>query len=182
MERMHIEAMGPDEGAPGLFPAPRTAPVRSRHRPEPTPAQRAIGLLSRREHSRRELNRKLQARGVERGDAEQAIERLSQAGWQDDARFADTLARTRMHAGYGPLRIRAELATHGLDADVVRAALDAVEAHVDWRQSALELVERRFGSLAGVDPRQRRRAADLLIRRGFDADTVRHATRVGTDD
>ena len=40
------------------------APRPRRQRPQPTATQRALGLLTRREHSRRELTRKLAARGV----------------------------------------------------------------------------------------------------------------------
>src|SRR3546814_4748731 len=77
---------------------------RKRRRPEPSPAQRALGLLVRREHSRKELANKLAARGVAREDAEAAVERMAAEGWQDDARFATSLARMRAGAGYGPIR------------------------------------------------------------------------------
>ena len=46
-----------------------------RRRPEPSPTQRALGLLTRREHSRLELARKLAHRGVETGDAKAAIDK-----------------------------------------------------------------------------------------------------------
>ena len=137
-------------------------------------------MLTRSEHSRKELARKLQAKGVDRDDAAQAIGRLAEAGWQDDARFAEMLARTRANSGHGPIRIRAELATHGLDADAIRAALESLESEIDWRASARDLVHRRIGPLADLG--RRRKAADLLIRRGFDSDTVREATRVDHDD
>lgn len=147
-----------------------------RRRPPPTPTQRALGLLTRREHSRRELARKLVARGVEEDEAQQAIERLAQAGWQDDARFAESLVRSRVASGYGPRHIRAELGTHGLDQAAIAAALDGFEG--DWRELARDLVRRRFGDAGPQDPAQRRRAADLLLRRGFDGDCVRAATRL----
>ena len=61
--------------ATGAFDSP--TPGRRGRRPQPTPVQRALGLLVRREHSRKELGRKLAARGVEAGEAEAAIERLA---------------------------------------------------------------------------------------------------------
>ena len=63
--------------ATGAFDSP--TPGRRGRRPQPTPVQRALGLLVRREHSRKELGRKLAARGVEAGEAEAAIERLALA-------------------------------------------------------------------------------------------------------
>ena len=158
------------------------APSARRRRPRqaPTPAQRALGLLVRREHSRKELTRKLTARGVERADAEAAVDRLTVAGWQDDARFAEQLVRSRASAGQGPLRIRAELATHGLAREVIATAMEAFEG--DWTESACALVRRRFGVLSADDRAGQRKAADLLIRRGFGADHIRQATRFDPDE
>jgi regulatory protein len=137
--------------------------------------QRALGLLTRREHSRKELTRKLTSRGMDAAEVETAVEKLSRDGWQDDARFAETLVRARVSGGYGPARIRAELATHGLDREAVVTALDTF--HGDWAEIASDLVRRRYGPVAALDLNQRRKAADFLIRRGFDPVTVRSATR-----
>ncbi len=155
-----------------------------RRRPEPTPAQRAMGLLVRREHSRKELARKLEARGVDGDEAEATVARMAEAGWQDDARFAAGLARSRALAGYGPLRIRAELGTHGLGEDQIRAAFEALaeSGDDDWRAMARGLVQRRHGAGVADDPVLRRKAADFLFRRGFDGDTVRAATAFDLDD
>jgi len=151
-----------------------------RQRPEPTPVQRALGLLVRREHSRKELVRKLEVRGVESGQAAAAVERLAGEGWQDDTRFAQSLVRSRAAAGYGPLYIRAELGTHGLPGDAIAAALDGFEG--DWTELARALVRRRFGLAGPTDLPARRKAADLLARRGFPADSIRTATRFDPDD
>lgn len=151
-----------------------------RPRPEPTPIQRALGLLTRREHSRKELTRKLATRGVERADAETAVSKLAAEGWQNDVRFAESLVRSRAGGGYGPLRIRAELGMHGLDREAIAAALDTFEG--DWAEEARDLVRRRFGAQVLEDRTVQRKAADFLIRRGFAADHVRAATRFDPDD
>lgn len=151
-----------------------------RPRPQPTATQRALGLLTRREHSRRELTRKLAARGVEAEEAAAAVSRLAEAGWQDDARFAESLVRSRAGSGYGPLHVRAELGQHGLDREAIAAAMDGFEG--DWTQVARDLVRRRFGEAGPRDPAQRRKAAEMLMRRGFDGDRIRAATRFDPDD
>lgn len=158
----------------GDSPAPR-----KRRRPQPTPQQRALGLLVRREHSRKELARKLAARGVEADAAQAAVERMTAEGWQSDDRFAEQLVRSRANNGYGPVRIRAELGTHGLDRDAVAAAMDAYDG--DWTENARDLVRRRFPRGA-EDLAQRRKAADFLARRGFDGDQVRAAVRFDPDE
>lgn len=153
---------------------------RRRTRPEPTPGQRALSLLTRREHSRKELTRKLTARGVDSADAERAVAKLADEGWQDDTRFAESLVRSRAGNGYGPIRLRAELGTHGLDRDAIARALDTFEG--DWAQQARDLVRRRFGDRVYADRALQRKAAELLIRRGFAAEHVRAATRSDPDD
>ena len=151
-----------------------------RKRPEPTPTQRALGLLVRREHSQKELTRKLTARGIEAGDAQAAVTKLREAGWQDDTRFAESLVRSRAAAGYGPARIRAELGMHGLGREAISRVLQDFGG--GWAEKARDLVRRRFGPAVADDPDLRRKAADFLIRRGFDAASVRVATRFNPDD
>jgi len=155
-------------------------PRRRRRQPEQTPLQKALGLLVRREHSRKELTRKLRVRGVEPDAAAAAVDRLTEDGWQDDASFAELLVRSRANTGYGPLHIRAELGTHGLDSDAIATAMAAFEG--DWTENARDLVQRRFGAAGPVDLPQRRKAADLLARRGFDGDSIRAATRYEPED
>lgn len=141
--------------------------------------QRALGLLTRREHSRKELTRKLAARGVEVDQAREAVDRLAQAGWQDDTRFAESLVRSRASAGYGPIRIRAELGLHGLERDAVGAALDSYDG--DWLDNARDLVRRRHGT--ALDERTVRfKAAEMLARRGFTSGQIREATWFDPDE
>lgn len=145
-----------------------------RERKPATAMQRALGLLTRREHSRKELTRKLVSRGVDAGEVDAAVDKLVEAGWQNDRRFAEGLVRSRASSGYGPLHIRAELGTHDLPAEIRQAALDDFEG--DWSEIARDLVTRRFGRMDDVRTRERK-AADYLIRRGFPGDIVRAAIR-----
>ena len=170
-------AAEPAEQGGGLFDAP-AAPKKKRR--QMTPAQLALSLLVRREHSRPELLRKLTARGVEMEEAEAAVERMAEAGWQDDGRFAASLARSRALAGYGPLRIEAELGMHQLEAAHIQAAFETLEAdgEADWSARAFDLIERRFNAQAfAEDQALQRKAADFLLRRGFDGSTAWAAVR-----
>lgn len=153
---------------------------RRRTRPEPSPAQRALGLLIRREHSRKELLRKLTIRGVPVAEADAAVARMVAEGWQDDGRFAESLVRSRAMSGYGPRRIHAELETHGLDGARAKAAMDGSET--DWSQQARDLVRRRHPDALAGDRAAQRKAADFLLRRGYTMDQVRAATRFDPDD
>ncbi len=145
-------------------------------REEPSAYQRALALLVRREHSRKELGRKLKAKGIEREDADTALDKLNKQDFQNDARFAEMLARSRVSAGYGPIRIRAELATHGLAREDVDAAMEAIET--DWAGTAYELISRKYGNKDLSDQAIRRKATDFLLRRGFDQRIAFAATKL----
>ena len=151
-----------------------------RQRPELTPTQRALVLLVRREHSKKELKQKLEYKGVSSADAQATVEKLTEAGWQDDARFAEQWVRSKVSSGYGPLRIKAELKLHALSASAISSALDTVET--SWSALAHEHIRRRFPSAFEQDRAAQRKAADHLLRRGFSMDHVRAALKCDFED
>ena len=106
------------------------------------PKTQALKLLARREHSARELTRKLKARGISDADAASAVEHATGENWQSDTRYAEMLVRTRVAAGYGPVRIAAELHVSGVPPEQARAALE--QAEVDWRALAVEVHAKKF--------------------------------------
>lgn len=180
---MKCQEAGSHHDAASVTPGPAVEggpPAERRRRAEATPAQRAIALLTRREHSGRELVRKLTARGVEVEEAQATVKRLAEAGWQDDARFAELLVRSRAGAGQGPVRIRAELGTHGLQREVIAAALASFDGQ--WSEQARDLARRRFGTTLHTDLKVQRKAFEFLIRRGYTAEQVRAATRFDPDE
>ena len=147
---------------------------------KPSAYSKALGLLGRREHSRRELRQKLDRGGYARDEAADALDRLGEERYQDDDRFAETLVRSRSAQGYGPMRLRAELKSHGLADAHIRRLLDA--ADIDWTDLAASQLRRRYGSAGASDPAERARRAQFLLRRGFPAATVRDVTHADVDD
>lgn len=130
--------------------------------------QRATGLLARREHSAVELQRKLQHKGFASDAIAQVIDVLQQRGWQSDERYAQSLFRQRVEAGYGPLKIRADLAAAGVATSLIEQIL--TEQAVDWKQCAARRFYRRFGEEAATEPRERARRQRYLFSRGFLAE------------
>jgi len=147
---------------------------------KPSAYGKALGLLSRREHSQRELKAKLSRGGYERDETSTAIDALTTSEYQSDSRFAELLARSRASQGYGPRRIFAELKSHGvIDADIV-AAIAAADC--DWDEIARRQIQRHYGRTAAGDQKERARRAAFLLRRGFDGATVSAVTRADVGD
>jgi regulatory protein len=149
-------------------------------KPKPSAYDKALGLLARREQSRRELRRKLDQGGYAGDEADAALARLAGQHYQDDERFAAMLLRNRASQGYGPARIRMELKTHGLADAAIRRMLD--EAEVDWQASAANQLRRRYGGKPATDRAEHAKRAQFLLRRGFAAATVRYATHAEVDE
>jgi regulatory protein len=128
----------------------------------------AVAALARREHSRTELERKLQCRlddpesPATPDDVAQILDRLQARALLSDQRMAQSLVRTRA-ARYGRLRIQRELERRGVDRATIAAALPAPAAEA---ATALALWRRKFGQ-APVNASERARQARFLAARGF---------------
>jgi regulatory protein len=180
-----LDTLDSDEGdAPSNLRRATAAPAPSTPSDEapvtPDPRRKALELLTRREHSRRELTRKLAARGVENATAQAVVDAMAENGWQDDARFAEALVRARVASGHGPIRIRAELQQHGLSSELIQIALD--DSETDWNVLARALLQRRFGANLTRERKEIARRGAFLQRRGFDLESVRYALASGTPE
>jgi len=131
---------------------------------------RAVDLLSRRDHSRVELARKLRRR-LEADDAselDRVLDRLQQQGLLSDARFAAGFVRQRA-SRYGDLRLSRDLRERGVaaaDTDAAMATIGGTEA-----ERALATWSRRFDALP-TDAAERGRQGRYLQARGFSMDVI----------
>jgi regulatory protein len=141
--------------------------------------RRALDLLARREHSRRELERKLAARGFDVATVASTLDELEATGALASARFTESFIRSRVARGQGPLRIRAELAQRGIDEE--QAARLLRESGVDWVESARAARRKRFGAAWPADYGERARQARFLQQRGFDSGQIGRAVGAGED-
>ncbi len=107
-------------------------------------------MLSRREHTRRELLDKLIQRGFEAVQVEQIIQELNDANLQSDERFATLFAEHRSNKGFGALKIRADLHNRGIDSALAEQTLTNLS--IDWVTIAHRVAERKFRQLNGETP------------------------------
>lgn len=136
-----------------------------------------MDLLARREHSERELNRKLAQRFP---DCQQAIseqvQRLAEEGLQSDRRFAESYLRMRCNAGFGPVRIRQELRERGVDDPLLNAVMG--DCAVDWQSQAERVYCKKFGAGPAKDRRELAKRQRFLHYRGFDTELVQSVCKV----
>ena len=134
--------------------------------------QKALELLSRRPHSRKELKDKLLRRGIDEEDAEDCVAWLAEHGFLDDGEYAGAVARHYAAKGYGAGRVRSELQRRGIDREL---AADTLSDLPDNSGKIDAFLARRLH-----DPSDReavRKVSAALFRRGFSWEEIRAALR-----
>jgi len=145
----------------------------------PACTRAALELLARREHSRRELTRKLAAREFPDDVIGPVLDELERWGALADVRFTDSFVRSRIAKGQGPQRIRAELGQRGIADEEADEGLKA--ADVDWLATIRAVRAKRFGPELPRDYAERARQARFLQYRGFDSAQIRAALEFDGD-
>jgi regulatory protein len=124
---------------------------------------RALRLLSQREHSRAELERKLKKYEEEPGTLAQALDELAAKDFISEARVVQSVLHQRA-ARLGAARVRQELLHKGIAPEAVAEAVAGLQGSEFER--ALEVWKRRFGQLP-QDAAERARQVRFLMARGF---------------
>ncbi|MFF7059803.1 recombination regulator RecX [Achromobacter spanius] len=158
------EATAPDDGKPA--------------RKGPSLKMRAVGYLSRREHAREELARKLAAYAEDADEIESVLDALEKEGWLSTERFAQSLVHRRA-SRQGAARIVQELRQHGVDDTQVAELREQLRATEYDR--ALEVWKKRFDAKP-EDRAVYAKQARFLASRGFAHDVIRRILGEGEDD
>lgn len=132
---------------------------------------RALAILSRRDHSVQELRQKLKLKGFSHGKVAPVIEKLIGQNLLSDINFAMNYVEYRRRRGFGPLRIQVELDNKGVSSRNIEDAL-GIDDPV-WLEEAHHARVKKFG-LALPDvfvecSRQQR----FLRYRGFTNEQIR---------
>ena len=138
---------------------------------------RALKLLAAREHSRRELERKLAQHEQEPGQLKTALDELQARGFIDEQRVVDSLLHRRS-SRLGAGRIKQELQAKGLDAERVALAVASLQATEIAR--AREVWRKKFG-VPPTDATERARQARFLAARGFGGEVIGRVLRMDED-
>ncbi len=144
--------------------------------------QIVLRLLTLAPRSRAQLEGALRRRNCPDHIAAIVLDRMQEVGLVDDAAYAEMLIRSKQASrGLARRALAQELRTKGIDDEVAKQALEAIDPHLE-EERARELVARKLPAMAGLDPLvQTRRLAGMLSRKGYSADLclriVREAVR-----
>lgn len=129
-------------------------------------------LLSRRDHSVKEMKMKLQ-RTVDSKSAQKAIDRYMEAGYLDDERFCRSLVEYLINnKKYSENHIRQECYKRGISSDIINNVLE--DFYIDNVDTIVELIQSKYLSkLQQENGTQKVIAA--LMRKGFSYSDIKSA-------
>ncbi len=130
----------------------------------------AMDLLSRREHSYKELYAKLTVRKFDADDITQALDRLQSENLLNDERFTESYIHFRVMKGFGPLRIKSELTEKGVDNELVQNQMESYASV--WSELMEQQRIKKFGLEIPEDYKEKMKQARFLQNRGFAAESV----------
>ena len=130
---------------------------------------KALDIVSRREHSEKEIKNKL----LEKFDApeiiEQVVLKLIENNLINDVRFAEMYVPIRKRKGFGPKKIQFELMARGID-DSISSLVITEEG--SWKEAAQKAFNKKFKNGASQEFKERNKQKTFLQNRGFSFEEI----------
>jgi regulatory protein len=131
---------------------------------------KALDLVSRREHSRHELMQKLDKRYLNSTPIiEDVLDKLEINKILDDERFAEMYLSSRARKGFGPKKIEMELHSKKVDSFFIS---NAVEAYENWLENAQRELKKKFKDQKPTDYQSKMKQKQFLFTRGFSSPII----------
>ncbi len=137
-------------------------------RSAPSLKARALQLLAGREHSRKELKRKLARHAQEGEDIDALLDDFERRGWLSETRFIEQTVRTKSRK-YGALKIVHQLREKGVGEEAITAGMRL--ASTGERETLASVWRSRFGS-PPRDAAQKAKHIRFLQGRGFRLEDI----------
>ena len=136
-----------------------------------------MDFLARREHSFRELTRKMQLKFVDSTpeSINEVLETLKEQNLQSDDRFTESWVRYRQSRGFGYLHILADLRERGVSSAAIEKYLFADDGK--WQETVEALIAKRLGETGQVEfgSKSHQKLTRYLKSRGFTAQEIQRA-------
>ena len=125
---------------------------------------KALDIISRREHSQKELSNKL----IKKFDipelVDSVIHSLLEKNLLNDYRYSESYVVARKIKGFGPKKIGYELVSRGVNENI---ASEVIDAEGGWNEAALKAFNKKFKAGIGEDFKEQNKQKVFLQNRGF---------------
>jgi len=125
---------------------------------------KALDIISRREHSQKELSDKLIKKFNIPELVDSVIHGLREKNLLNDYRYSESYVVARKRKGFGPKKIGYELASRGVNENT---ASEVIDAEGGWNDAALKAFNKKFKAGIGEDFKEQNKQKAFLQNRGF---------------
>ena len=147
------------------------------NRSYPFALEKAVSLLAGRARTEREIAEALQRNAYPEPVIAQVMQRLTEAGYIDDADFAQQWVSARAAKGMGIRRIQFELRRKGVQQERIDQAVSSID-HSTVLNSAFSAAQKAARGKDVTSPADRQKILAALSRRGFDFSTAKQAIQM----
>ena len=130
---------------------------------------KALDIISRREHSQKELTGKLLDKFSEEEIVNSVINNLVQKNLLNDTRYSEAYVVSRKRKGFGPKKIMYELIARGV---IENIAYEAIENEGGWKDAALKAFNKKFKKGKATDFKELNKQKTFLQNRGFSFEEI----------
>jgi len=135
---------------------------------------KALNLIARRPHTRRELMQKLMARGAESEVALEIVTEFVKLGYVIETEIAEDAVRLAKQKQIGKSFIKQKLLARGLPEAVVEDEIDRQVDEESEFEAAISFAHKKMRIMEGLAPHiKERRLGGALSRRGFNSSLIR---------
>ena len=125
---------------------------------------KSLDLLSRREHSRKEVKEKLLLRYENTEQINIVLDKLVSNNLINDSRFAEAYVLNRKRKGFGPKKIIFELISKGVKESI---ANEVVEIEGGWIEAARSAFKKKYKDDQNIETKEQLKQKTFLQNRGF---------------
>lgn len=137
--------------------------------------KRAVFLLEQMDRTKKQLTEKLEQNGYPKICVEEAIAYVEKYHYLDDERYAGNYIRFKQKQK-SRQRLKMDLMAKGVSRELIEKALEE-EYVADETEQIRQLLEKRHYDYQGKDRRERQKAYQFLMRRGFQSCDVMKVLR-----
>ena len=130
---------------------------------------KALDIVSRREHSQKELSDKLIRKFDIPDIVESVIHNLLKKNLINDCRYSEAYVVARKRKGFGPKKIMYELVLRGIDENT---ASEVIYEEGGWQDAALKAFNKKYKAGKGKDFKEQNKQKVFLQNRGFSFEEI----------
>ena len=130
---------------------------------------KALDIISRREHSEKEIKNKLLKKFDTSEIIDEVILKLIENNLINNFRYAQMYVHVRKRKGFGPMKIQFELMTRGINDSISSIA---ISEEGSWKEAAQIAFNKKFKNGASNDFNERYQQKSFLRNRGFSFEEI----------